>query len=182
MWNLWLAWMPLLFAISLGIGMRRQWPRLPILALAIAWLIFLPNASYIVTDFVHVGDSSSALADLALIACFSVNGLALGFASLMIVQRVVARRFNVAMGWIFGLGAIVLSGVGVYLGRVHRLNSWDALLDPANPVLLVGERLAEPLTYPAFYAALAVYTFGIAAVYLLVRRLSVLRVDEALLD
>ena len=93
-----------------------------------------------------------------------------------------AHRVNVATGWMFGLGAIALSGVGVYLGRVHRLNSWDALLDPARPVVLIGERVLEPLTYPAFYAALVAYTCGLAVVYVLVRRLSVLRVDEALLD
>ena len=42
-----LAWCPLLFAVAL----RRSRNVL----LAAAWLLFLPNAPYVLTDFIHLG-------------------------------------------------------------------------------------------------------------------------------
>lgn len=53
-WNLALAWVPLVLAVCLWVGYRRDWPR-PLLGLAaVAWLLFLPNAPYILTDYVHL--------------------------------------------------------------------------------------------------------------------------------
>src|SRR5690348_8009676 len=54
-WNLFLAWLPLLFALAVyqrhQRGERRGW-QLGILAAL--WLLFLPNAPYIFTDLIHL--------------------------------------------------------------------------------------------------------------------------------
>lgn len=171
LWNLWLAWVPLLLALLVSVGAARRWPLVLLVGIGIAWLAFFPNAPYIVTDFVHVGDSASSLADISLITIFSAAGLALGLVSLVLVQRVIARVAGASASWGFSLAVIALSGVGVYLGRIHRLNSWDAFTDPGRPVLLVVERLAAPLAYPGFYVGLAAYTVALAAAYVLVTRL-----------
>src|SRR5436309_9082729 len=54
-WNLFLAWLPLAFALlaceKYRKGPERNWH---FLGLAAAWLLFFPNAPYIFTDLIHV--------------------------------------------------------------------------------------------------------------------------------
>src|SRR5919201_1182942 len=50
-WNLLLAWIPFLLALAIYDGHRRGRLRLGLGAL---WLLFLPNAPYIGTDFIHI--------------------------------------------------------------------------------------------------------------------------------
>ncbi|MDF2630151.1 MAG: hypothetical protein K0R39_3982 [Symbiobacteriaceae bacterium] len=129
--NLVLAWMPFGFAVALElVGWRRRWVSL---ALGGLWLLFFPNAPYIVTDFVHltwVNDLVSIYFDIALVGLAAVTGLGLGFNSLAILQDQVERSFSRAVGWVFVLATWVLTSVGIYLGRVERWNSWDALRSP----------------------------------------------------
>ena len=54
-WNLVLAWIPFLLAVALYDAARRGRSSSFLWLLGGAWLLFLPNAPYIVTDFVHVG-------------------------------------------------------------------------------------------------------------------------------
>ena len=49
-WNLTLAWVPLLLALGFAAA-RRPWAQA---LLGITWLVFLPNAPYLVTDLVHI--------------------------------------------------------------------------------------------------------------------------------
>src|SRR5690348_16299804 len=56
-WNLFLAWLPFLFAgamYALYLRRGRSAPGTLLGALGIAWLLFLPNAPYLWTDLVHV--------------------------------------------------------------------------------------------------------------------------------
>jgi uncharacterized membrane protein len=103
----------------------RGGPRPLLWVLGAAWLLFLPNAPYNLTDFVHLGraDGAPLWFDAALIAAFAGTGLALGLASLLIVHQVVEARAGRIVGWAVALGSLVLSAVGVYLGRYPRFNS-----------------------------------------------------------
>ena len=100
--------------------------------LAGLWLLFLPNAPYILTDILHLSRTSNAPAwyDLALLLSCSGTGLLIGYLSLIDVQEIVARRFTPVVGWIFALVSLVLSGFAIYLGRFLRWNSWDVLVTP----------------------------------------------------
>jgi uncharacterized membrane protein len=46
------------------------------------------------------------------------------------------------------VGSLVLSAIGVYLGRFPRFNSWDVVTDPLNLVGVVLQRLADPFGNP----------------------------------
>lgn len=95
-WNLILAWVPFVLALALYDTNRRGAARPWHLLLAAGWLLFLPNAPYIVTDFLHVGVIGGAPIwfDASLVAAFAATGVMLGLASLLLVQAVVARSWG----------------------------------------------------------------------------------------
>jgi uncharacterized membrane protein len=138
-WNLLLAWLPLCFAWLATrentASARGRWRfRLQ----ALAWLLFFPNAPYILTDLSHLPSNFQGRfwVDLALILLFALTGLVLGFLSLYLMHVVVAKRFGWVRGWLFAAAAAGLGGIGICLGRFLRWNSWDAILNP-------GELLAD---------------------------------------
>lgn len=149
-WNLFLAWIPYGLALGLALVHTRSGPRPMIWLLGVGWLLFLPNAPYILTDFIHLGRRPGAPLwfDAALIGAFAGVGLALGLVSLLIVHRVVEVRSGRVVGWLFAVAALVLSAVGVYLGRFPRFNSWDVVTDPQSLVSVVLHRLADPFGNP----------------------------------
>lgn len=130
--NLFLACVPLFFSTVLRVTNRLRLHWSIMAGLAGLWLLFLPNAPYILTDILHLTRTSDAPAwyDLALLLSCSGTGLLVGYLSLVDVQGIVARRFTPVVGWIFALVSLVLSGFAIYLGRFLRWNSWDVLFTP----------------------------------------------------
>jgi uncharacterized membrane protein len=149
-WNLFLAWIPFLLAICVAAVHARGGPRVLLWVLGAGWLLFLPNAPYILTDFIHLGRMGGAPLwfDAALIGTFAAVGLALGLASLLVVHHVVEARAGRVLGWAVAVGSLVLSAIGIYLGRFPRFNSWDVITDPAGLGLVVLQRLADPFGNP----------------------------------
>jgi uncharacterized membrane protein len=142
-WNLALAWIPLLLAGLLVVSYARRRSALELFAVGGAWLIFLPNAPYVLTDFIHLGERHR-LYDSLLIASFAFTSLALGFASLLLVQLVVTRAAGAMLGWATAIGSLFAASVGIYLGRVLRLNSWDVVHRPGRLWEIGTARLADP--------------------------------------
>jgi uncharacterized membrane protein len=147
LWNLLLAWMPYLWSLWAASIQRRHpqdWWRL--LIPGALWLLFFPNAPYLVTDFLHLRARPAVPLwyDLGLLAAFAWSGFFLAVASLHTMQTLVRRIFGSLMSWLFVLGVVGLSGLGVYLGRFQGWNSWDLLLSP-RAVLADAVR---PLLYP----------------------------------
>ena len=106
------------------------------------------------TDFIHLGDRHR-LVDSLILASFAFTALALGFASLLLVQIVVTRKAGASVGWLVALGALFLASVGVYLGRVHRFNSWDVVTRPRFVAWTTWQGLDNPLAHVhlAFFVA-----------------------------
>ena len=149
-WNLFLAWIPLLLALVAARAFNATPTRRAQGTVAgVAWLMFFPNAPYILTDCVHLLRSGHYFwVDLVLILLFALTGLVLGFCSLYLMQRVVARRFGWPMGWLFAAAVAALSGFGIYVGRFWRWNSWDVLLNPLNLLADVGSWLLHVPFHP----------------------------------
>ena len=146
-WNLALAWIPLVLSIVLLVSYKRGHSPLELIAVGAAWLLFLPNAPYVLTDFIHLGEAHR-LYDTILIGSFAFTALALGFASLLLVQLVVTRAAGAMLGWVTALGALFFASIGIYLGRVLRFNSWDAVRRPHLLWDVAAGRLADPLGNP----------------------------------
>jgi uncharacterized membrane protein len=148
LWNLFLAWVPFVLSLLLYDGARRGLSPAALLALGAGWLLFLPNAPYILTDVKWLGEYAGGAIwyDAALIATAAAIGLALGFVSLYLVQVVVARRFGHLAGWALAWAALLLSGVGVYLGRFQRWNSWEVVTEPTTIVGRLAGAALDPLS------------------------------------
>ncbi len=132
-WNLFLAWLPvgLAFAVRFVVD-RKLGPRWSAWLLGIAWLLFLPNAPYLLTDLVHLPDRQSRhyFPDMMLILHFALVGVALGVVSLHVMHDVVERRCGWIRGWVFTAAVAALTGLGIYIGRILRWNSWDVVTNP----------------------------------------------------
>lgn len=132
-WNLFLAWVPLaLSLIARDLYQNGERRTLRLVALAGAWLLFLPNAPYIFTDLIHLTTRfyRHFWIDLVLILICAFTGLVLGFVSLYLMQSVVARMFGRLTSWLFVAASAGLCSLGIFLGRFLRFNSWDIFLRP----------------------------------------------------
>src|SRR5918992_4003560 len=142
-WNLFLAWVPLALAVAAYARARRR-VDVVVAALLVPWLLFFPNAPYLLTDFIHLDEGPAPLwYDALMLSAFAWTGLLLGFASLYLVQMILRRALGPAVAWLGVLVALGLASVGVYVGRFIRFNSWDALLHPIRVVEVLNEQLSE---------------------------------------
>ena len=139
-WNLFLAWIPFGLAIVVYDKHRAGTRPSALLPFAALWLLFLPNAPYILTDFKHLVPSPVVplWVDIVVIAAPAWTGMLLGFVSIYLIQSVVRQLAGQRVAWAMAVGAIGLSSFGIYLGRVLRWNSWDVLTDPSLLAQLDG--------------------------------------------
>jgi uncharacterized membrane protein len=146
-WNLFLAWVPLFFAVRLGNTGAEKGRSLLKLLLFGSWLLFFPNAPYILTDLFHLKlrPEIPLWFDLILILSFALNGLMLGYASLFKVRKFMISRLPAKLVDLFMAGLIILCSFGVYLGRYPRYNSWDLVADPAGLFTDIFSMLIHPL-------------------------------------
>ena len=162
LWNLFLAWLPLGLAWAATRTQRGSW-QAPLLVL---WLLFFPNAPYLVSDLMHLRVRVAPLwYDTGLLASFALAGMLLAIASLRLVKQLVANRWGSVAGWTTVALVCGLSGFGVYLGRFMRLNSWDALVNPFGLFHATVERVAAPHAYPQTWGVSLVFAALLLAAY-----------------
>jgi uncharacterized membrane protein len=170
LWNLFLAWIPLWFALAAWVAYARHtWLRYPVFVLcAFFWLLFFPNALYVVTDLIHLRPQSylPQWYDAIMFAAFAWAGLCLGFVSLYLMQTLVARSAGWAAGWLFALASLGLSGFGVYLGRFLRWNSWDLLTRPSSLLADIWNHVRHPLAHPRTYAVSLLFAAFFVSAYI----------------
>jgi len=167
LWNLFLAWIPFALALLIYDGHRRGARLVQLLALGLLWLVFFPNAPYIVTDFKYLGDMTGKtfLFEGLLIGTAASTGLLLGFMSLYLIQAIVRRAAGARYAWLFVFVALGLSSVGVYVGRVLRWNSWDVFVRPGSLLEELAGALVDPLAHPRPITVTILFTSFLLASY-----------------
>ncbi len=167
-WNLFLAWIPFGLAVYVYDGYRRGLGHLRLWAAGGLWLLFFPNALYIVTDAKWLRDSPGVPIwyDVLLVSTAAWGGLLLGFTSLYLMQRVVVRAFGAVQAWVFALVTLALGAFGVYLGRFERWNSWDVFTRPRLVAQDLLPHLAHPQDHPRALAVMVLFTAFLAMSYL----------------
>ncbi|NKZ04518.1 DUF1361 domain-containing protein [Actinomadura latina] len=149
-WNTFLAWIPagLAFLLFRGDRVSRSpfwWTGLTL------FVLFLPNAPYVVTDLVHLR-RDIVLADhggpvvtaiLPVYALLIASGFLAYYLALAAATRHLTRLGLGAWNGRVTLAAHALCAIGVFLGRWARLNSWEPVADPHATI----ERIVVHLTW-----------------------------------
>lgn len=181
LWNLFLAAIPLVLAWALAWGLGRQGkkrnlPRFVNCILAAVWLAFLPNTCYLLTEWRHLlfddrwaellragdTDRSAMLATARwalLFLAYSGIGVLLFALSIRPVER--SLRASGINATLLAPPFFFLISLGVYLGLIVRLNSWDMIQRPAA----VWNSAADALTTAAPLQAIVVFAVVLWILY-----------------
>ena len=167
-WNLFLAWVPYWIALSIEKVLSLTGSRLIVGGMLISWLLFFPNAPYIVTDLLHLKSRSPIPKwyDLMVLVSFAWTGLMLGFLSLYEIQLFFRKRLSIMLSWLLTVSAIILCSFGIYLGRFLRWNSWDAITNPTSLLQDIISSLSSPLASSNTFNITVVFSGFLLLAYL----------------
>lgn len=169
-WNLLLALAPLFFAWVAMLISDLGWKHLALFML-LPWLLFLPNAPYILTDLLHLKARAPVPLwfDLTMLLAFALTGLMLGYLSMVCVEQVLLRVMK--RPWVMAIHGLVLflCGFGIYLGRFLRWNSWEVATRPNALFRVIGDRILHPADHPTTWATTLLVGAMLIIVFALVR-------------
>jgi uncharacterized membrane protein len=168
-WNLVLAWIPLLLGVWLCEALRSYRRLTPATLLkAGLWLLFLPNSFYLMTDLVHIktAPTSLVLYDATMLFLFALTGLLIGCTSLYSIHELLNKKMKIRAAWAVIVVVIMLASVALFLGRYVDWNSWDVFFSPLYILLDLSERVTDSGTLRVtsgtillfFVATFATYT------------------------
>ena len=167
-WNLILAVVPASLSVALFARPHRRtagwW------AGVVLFVLFLPNAPYVVTDLVHLsGDMERAPANSVVLvgvlpgyALFITAGILFYVLAIEMVLRELRRHRPGLSRVPVELGLHAICSVGVILGRITRLNSWDTVADPGSTLVRTWSTLTwrgAPFAFVAIFLAIALATW-----------------------
>jgi uncharacterized membrane protein len=172
-WNLFLAWLPLVFAIRLiSILRHKLWSSWEGLGVSLLWLVFLPNSFYMISDFIHLQDVQrvDVLYDTFMFTSFIYTGVALGFSSLYLIHLQLRRRLSAMAAAAWVAVTLFICSSAVYVGRDLRWNSWDVLTNPGGLLFDISDRLQHPAAYPQMLVTIITFSVLLASMYSLLWR------------
>ena len=164
-WNIFLAAIP--YAITFGIQLKKRWftrKWIQIIVFSI-WLLFLPNAPYILSDFTHLRWSPDGFlaVDACIISSFSLLGLLYMVYSIRDMLGLFFSTLSRKQNLLLRICICLLIGFGIYLGRYLRWNSWDILQNPMHLFSDVSTIVIHPIRNKLAW----LITLGYAAMSLL---------------
>ncbi|MBN9297193.1 MAG: DUF1361 domain-containing protein [Filimonas sp.] len=162
-WNLFLATIPLLCTRLL----YKQQYGFKAFALIACWLLFFPNAPYVITDIFHFEQRPPVPQwyDLVLVFSAAWSGMLLGVVSLLQVESFLSLhwRKRYVRGFVFL--SLILCGFGIYLGRVLRFNSWDIVANPQELFMAMLSRFIHPFAHTGAWAFTVLFAAMFGMVY-----------------
>jgi uncharacterized membrane protein len=165
-WNMFLAFMPLFIAM---LARRFSFQSWKLIIASAVWLLFFPNAPYLITDLYHLSHFKGVPIwyDALMLFTAAYSCVLMGFVSLRImeVQWQQGWQFTWFAKWnsnlvfraILILMLFTATGFGIYLGRELRYNSWDIITDTNDLVLDIGSRILSPVKH--------IRTWGFTLIY-----------------
>lgn len=171
LWNLFLAWLPALSSL-MAYNLYKEGSRLSWLMVggcALIWLLFFPNAPYLLTDLIHFQPQADVpfWYDLILFIAFAWTGFFLGLVSLFLMQTLVRKAAGTITSWLFAFGVLGLSSFGIYLGRFLGWNSWDVFTHPAPLFADIVDRLRHPLAHFQTFVFSMLFSLFFISTYLI---------------
>ncbi len=171
-WNLFLAFIP--FMISGWLLKQEKRSRLLMAAAFIAWLLFIPNAFYIITDLFHLplNESVPLWYDLALLLSFAWSGILFGVISVRQMEKTIEQFAGRSFGMFFILPVMFMNGLGVYIGRYLRFNSWDVIANPLQLAKDIIYLFIHPFRNNMDWGMILCYTMLMTIIYTAIKKLS----------
>ena len=161
-WNFFLALIPMACSKRLGKLDKMNFNAICYLTI---WLLFFPNAPYLVTDLFHFSEREGCPGwfDLILVSSASWNGIIIAAISLLQVEQFLRKSYNNKKVMLLLLFFIALCGYGVYLGRFPRFNSWDIITNPTGLAYFIKNSLIHPHEHISAWAFTSIFSllFGI---------------------
>ncbi len=147
-WNLFLACVPLIIS-GFIIPKTRNKNVWILYTYSFIWLLFLPNAPYILTDFIHFKWQTQMphWFDILLISSFALNGFLMGVFSMLQMSDHLERLWPKRIVFYSMLAVCFLCGFGIYLGRFLRFNSWDIITNPLQLINSISVIFTEPVNH-----------------------------------
>lgn len=170
LWNLALAWIAPFVALWLAERLKRfSWKHWSSICITLVWLLFLPNSFYMVSDLIHVRQTGevSIIFDAVLFSSFIFNGFIAGYIGVYLVHRELNRRLSAVKAYAVIAGVFLLCSYAIYLGRILRWNTWDALFQPAALLFDISDTLLRPVEHSQAYVITGSFLLLIGVFYLL---------------
>jgi uncharacterized membrane protein len=169
-WNLFLAIIPWLCSSRLQKHKRIDLTSILLLAL---WLLFLPNAPYVITDIFHyeLREPIPMWYDLLIVTTGAWNGLLLGIVSLMQVEKILTNFLGKIWVQGFVFTSLMLCGYGVYIGRYSCYNSWDIITKPQHILLDSLHQIRHPFQNYHVWAFTALFGIMLTIIYFTLQQL-----------
>lgn len=182
-WNVVLVWVAWLLGVWFLYSVKNAWQKWQKITLFIAWLGFLPNTFYMLTDMVHpvlnydripgfhgsnfgsVPNGTMILFDIGLVGLGVWVGWYLGVVSLSDAHQFFEKRFGRFRAVLYTQIIIAASSFAIYLGRTPRLNTWDLLVRPWVVVQTVVEPLLHPIEQADAYGMTALFIVLISVIF-----------------
>ena len=144
-WNLLLAVLPLYFSYQVN----NKHGKTVKLILFCLWLLFFPNAMYIITDLFHLHERQEIPQwyDLLILFSAALNGVIMGMASLHGIEVLLLKAIKIKYVPVIIFLLFLLCGYGIYLGRYLRLNSWDIITRPFLLLSDIRQDVIHPFRY-----------------------------------
>jgi uncharacterized membrane protein len=173
-WDLFLAYIP--FAVTQWLCKNEGLINnlLKFFFLFLLWLIFIPNSFYIITDLFHLDEGKAAPQwfNLALIFSFAWNGLLMGVISLRQMEKIMEPFISVEWRWVFLYIIMCLNGLGIYIGRYLRFNSWDVIANPFQLTKDIIYLCVHPLRNGREWGMIVCFTVLLILVYQSIKKIS----------
>lgn len=161
-WNLFLAWIPFWLAMAINYLRLKSTNLLLVFPIVFVWLLFFPNAPYLLTDLLHLRPRNPIpyWYDVLLFTSFAWTGLLLGLLSLYPIHRFFKTYLSKPLE--HGLVALLifLCSLGIYIGRFLRWNSWDIINQPRDLFVDLHNILFSPADlFPELGITLLLFCF-----------------------
>jgi uncharacterized membrane protein len=172
-WNLFLAFIPYWITRWMTNNISIMENRFKLILALTAWLIFIPNSFYIITDLFHLNRHPSAPKwfDLLMIFSFAWNGIIAGIVSLRKVELIIRIIRGKSFSVVIVFAVMFLSALGIYIGRFLRFNSWDVITNPFSLVEEIGDMLIHPFDHGYAWGMTLCYSVFMTLVYFTFKRM-----------
>lgn len=144
-WNLLLGALPLLFSYLYFINTSaKNLFTYKALLLIFLWILFLPNAFYLISDLVHLQESSNKMIvyDAVMFSAFGITGILLGFLSLALIHfrfKSLPKKYS----YFLVVLSLFISSYAIYLGRYLRWNSLNVITNPFGIIFDISNSLID---------------------------------------